>query len=163
MNAIQANSQFQTTSLHGTGTLPLAPFSNVAKCLRSQDQPSEDPRYGWVVVAAAAICMAFGNGPLLTISVFLSRAGIGLGGWQGGILFDLSGDYSVSFAVALFAGIVNIAVLGALWLRLHRRSEILGTEASVPSARYWRGWLSEGTSLIRKGTTILRAPIANRA
>lgn len=478
MNAIQANSQFQTTSLHGTGTLPLAPFSNVAKCLRSQDQPSEDPRYGWVVVAAAAICMAFGNGPLLTISVFLSPltaefgwqrgdisfaylvgtmalglggiamgwladrfpvrrlvlvgagaigssflllgrietlwqlyllygllggvggavcfsplialtgkwfvrrkglalgittagtslgfaiipflarylistqgwrdsytllavlcagtvavsalllrdppdlaqdrqvgaasspdhegtenpfsfavtvawlsaaalfsmtligtatvhmvaltqdkgiepqlaasvlsiimvgciagrvgfgrladtigglkavliaalgetvivygfvqvhelfplyllgalfgvsyggvmtcymiclreivpmrhlgmsvgilsllgwAGIGLGGWQGGILFDLSGDYSVSFAVALFAGIVNIAVLGALWLRLHRRSEILGTEASVPSARYWRGWLSEGTSLIRKGTTILRAPIANRA
>lgn len=62
----------------------------------------------------------------------LGWAGIGLGGWQGGYLFDLSGDYSASFAVALLAGIVNILVLGTLWLHLHRRTGTLETEAGAP-------------------------------
>ena len=92
MNTIHANSQVQTTSLYGTGTLPLAPFLNVAKGLRSQHQPSEDPGYGWVVVAAAAICMAFGNGPLLTISVFFSPLTAEFG-WRPRPLRDAMHDY----------------------------------------------------------------------
>ncbi len=71
-------------------------------------------------------------GTSVGIISLLGWAGIGLGGWQGGYLFDLSGDYSASFAVALSAGIVNIIVLGVLWLRLHRGRGTLGTEAGVP-------------------------------
>ncbi|MEM6824215.1 MAG: MFS transporter [Pseudomonadota bacterium] len=47
--------------------------------------------------------------------------GHGFGGWQGGFLFDLTGSYSATFAVAAIAGAVNLALVGALWVRVSRR------------------------------------------
>lgn len=49
--------------------------------------------------------------------------GHGLGGWQGGFFFDLTGDYSWTFANAALAGIVNLAIVGALWLTISRRPQ----------------------------------------
>lgn len=40
--------------------------------------------------------------------------GMGLGGYQGGYFFDLTGGYTVSYANAAFAGIVNMVIVGSL-------------------------------------------------
>lgn len=47
--------------------------------------------------------------------------GHGLGGWQGGYFFDLTGAYSWTYANAALAGVVNLAIVGALWLTINRR------------------------------------------
>jgi MFS family permease len=51
----------------------------------------------------------------------LAWAGMGIGGFQGGYCFDLTGNYSASFAIAAYAGLANFAILAglALHLRLH--------------------------------------------
>ncbi|SMF48728.1 Major Facilitator Superfamily protein [Tistlia consotensis] len=46
--------------------------------------------------------------------------GHGLGGWQGGLLFDLTGTYAASFAVATAAGVFNLAVMTGLALAVRR-------------------------------------------
>ena len=40
--------------------------------------------------------------------------GMGLGGYQGGFFYDLTGDYTLSFANAALAGVVNLVIVGAL-------------------------------------------------
>jgi MFS family permease len=46
--------------------------------------------------------------------------GMGLGGYLGGVFFDWSGSYVTSFAVATAAGVVNLAILAGLFMRLRR-------------------------------------------
>ncbi len=41
--------------------------------------------------------------------------GMGLGGYQGGFFFDLTGNYTVSFANAALSGAINLIILAALW------------------------------------------------
>jgi MFS family permease len=48
----------------------------------------------------------------------LAWGGMGLGGYQGGLCYDLSGNYDASFASAALAGVANLIVLGALALHL---------------------------------------------
>ena len=52
----------------------------------------------------------------------LGWVGIGLGGWQGGLLFDASGGYALPFAMALLAGVVNVGILLAFRWRLQRHA-----------------------------------------
>lgn len=47
--------------------------------------------------------------------------GMGLGGWQAGYFFDRTGAYTLSYANAAVAGIVNLILVGSLWLYLVRR------------------------------------------
>ena len=68
------------------------------------------------------------RGMSVGILSLLGWVGIGLGGWQGGALFDLSGSYTLPFLVATLAGGVNLAILGALFLRLNRGVARLATE-----------------------------------
>jgi MFS family permease len=42
--------------------------------------------------------------------------GMGLGGYQGGLCFDLTGNYALSFTSAAIAGVANLASLGLLGL-----------------------------------------------
>jgi MFS family permease len=51
--------------------------------------------------------------------------GHGLGGWQGGLFYDLTQSYGVSFANAAFAGMVNLAIVGSILLVLRRRERAL--------------------------------------
>jgi MFS family permease len=53
----------------------------------------------------------------------LAWGGMGVGGYQGGVCFDLTGSYDASFASAALAGAANLLVLSALALHLrwHRR------------------------------------------
>lgn len=60
--------------------------------------------------SALGIVMAFGY------------IGHGLGGWQGGVMFDLIADYQWTFANAAIAGVANLIVLAALWLTINRRA-----------------------------------------
>jgi MFS family permease len=46
--------------------------------------------------------------------------GHGLGGWQGGYFFDLTGDYSWTYANAAIAGVINLIIVGSLWLFINR-------------------------------------------
>lgn len=96
--------------------------------------------------AAAAYGLAFGGvmtGLVCTVraavpSAMLGRSmsvvglaawvGMGIGGYQGGLCFDLTGSYATSFANAALAGVANLGVLAllGLWLwRVKDRSPML--------------------------------------
>ncbi|WP_205470734.1 MFS transporter [Breoghania sp. L-A4] len=57
----------------------------------------------------------------LGIIMAFAYAGHGLGGWQGGYFFDLTADYQWTFANAAIAGVLNLAIVSALWMTIHRR------------------------------------------
>jgi MFS family permease len=57
------------------------------------------------------------------IVVAFGFVGHGIGGWQGGMLFDLTGDYMASYAVAAAAGIFNLLVMTTLLMRIRRHRE----------------------------------------
>ncbi|MCB2137445.1 MAG: MFS transporter [Rhodobacteraceae bacterium] len=54
-------------------------------------------------------------------------AGHGLGGYVGGLLFDLTGTYDLTFLVAAAAGAVNLVIVGALYVTASgaRNDEVL--------------------------------------
>jgi MFS family permease len=47
--------------------------------------------------------------------------GHGIGGWQAGMLFDVTGGYGVPYAVAAAAGVFNLLVVSTLVMRLRRQ------------------------------------------
>jgi len=47
--------------------------------------------------------------------------GHGLGGYQGGFFYDLMGSYTLPYANAAFAGVLNLIVVGALYYTIRRR------------------------------------------
>jgi predicted MFS family arabinose efflux permease len=47
--------------------------------------------------------------------------GHGIGGYQGGLFYDLTGAYDVSFANAALAGLLNLLVVGSLFVTIRRR------------------------------------------
>lgn len=51
--------------------------------------------------------------------------GHGLGGWQGGFFFDLTGAYNWTYANAAIAGVVNLAIVGALWVTINKRNNMV--------------------------------------
>ncbi|TDI57994.1 MAG: MFS transporter, partial [Alphaproteobacteria bacterium] len=48
--------------------------------------------------------------------------GHGLGGYQGGLFFDLTGTYTVSFANAALAGVLNLLIVGTLFVTIKRQT-----------------------------------------
>ena len=46
--------------------------------------------------------------------------GHGIGGWVGGMLFDLTGAYQATFALAALAGAANLVIVGSLALGIRR-------------------------------------------
>ena len=111
-------------------------------------QPAKS-RYGWVIVAVSFVMMGMGFGILVNISVFLKplvaefgwsrgetafaftagtiAAGLTgiMGGWQSGVLFDITGTYTVSYASAAMAGVVNLIILGFLQRHITQRQLLL--------------------------------------
>tara|TARA_Y100000022_G_scaffold195398_1_gene201032 strand:- start:2013 stop:2243 length:231 start_codon:yes stop_codon:yes gene_type:complete len=47
----------------------------------------------------------------MSITGFFGWLGMGLGGYLGGVFFDLRGDYEWSFAFAMIVGWVNLIIL----------------------------------------------------
>jgi predicted MFS family arabinose efflux permease len=50
--------------------------------------------------------------------------GHGLGGFQGGLFYDHTGAYDVSFANAALAGVLNLVIVGSLFLAVRRRARV---------------------------------------
>lgn len=50
--------------------------------------------------------------------------GHGLGGWQGGYFYDLTGDYTWTYANAVIAGLINLVLVGALWWTVTRNRRL---------------------------------------
>lgn len=61
------------------------------------------------------------SGVSMGIVTCMGWVGMGLGGWQGGFFFDVSGDYTVSFANAAATGFINVLLIGGLHLYVTRR------------------------------------------
>ena len=57
----------------------------------------------------------------LGIVTLFAWFGHGIGGYLGGVFFDHTGDYALTFAGAAMAGLVNLMIVGALYLTLSRR------------------------------------------
>jgi MFS family permease len=47
--------------------------------------------------------------------------GHGIGGYQGGFFFDLTGNYTLTYTNAALAGIINLIIVGSLYVTVHRR------------------------------------------
>ena len=59
------------------------------------------------------------------IVVLLAWVGMGIGGYQAGFFFDLSGSYVIPYANAAAAGTVSLIIAGALYFYFRRKSAIL--------------------------------------
>jgi MFS family permease len=101
--------------------------------------------YGFIIFSALgtlyglAVLFGFGFGGVMTTLLLCTRAavparlsgraiamvtlfawlGMGLGGYQGGYCFDMTGTYAASFGSAALAGVANLLVLAGLALHLH--------------------------------------------
>jgi len=61
------------------------------------------------------------TGLAIGIVMFFGWFGMALGGWQGGLFFDLCGSYRPAFANASLGGVANLLVLGLLYfVTVHR-------------------------------------------
>lgn len=58
----------------------------------------------------------------ISMGVVLAFAylGHGIGGYQGGLFFDLTGTYSLSFANAALAGGINLLIVGGLFVTMRK-------------------------------------------
>ena len=75
-----------------------------------------------VLVTARVLTPASRRATLMGVILAFAWLGHGVGGFQGGFFFDFTGHYTVSFANAALAGVANLLLVGALFLRLRRRA-----------------------------------------
>jgi MFS family permease len=61
------------------------------------------------------------TGLSIGVVMFFAWVGMALGAWQGGLFYDLCGDYFTSFANASVAGVVNLLILALLCLHTLER------------------------------------------
>ncbi|HUF82699.1 MAG TPA: MFS transporter, partial [Burkholderiales bacterium] len=62
------------------------------------------------------------RGTSIGIVFLVAWIGMGLGGYQAGYLYDLSGAYVVPYATAAAMGVVNLIIVGALYFFTRRRT-----------------------------------------
>jgi hypothetical protein len=82
----------------------------------------------------------------------LAWGGMGLGGYQGGHCFDVTGSYTLSFLGAALAGIANLLVIGALALKLRWQGRML---VWLRHRRTWRSARAASTDECQAGSRIV--------
>ncbi|MXU65084.1 MFS transporter [Oceanomicrobium pacificus] len=75
-----------------------------------------------VLVTVRALTPAARRASATGIVLAFGWLGHALGGWQGGLFFDLTGAYFWTFANAVIAGMLNLAIVGTIWWVLRQRS-----------------------------------------
>tara|TARA_B100000676_G_scaffold273831_1_gene292833 strand:+ start:119 stop:1348 length:1230 start_codon:yes stop_codon:yes gene_type:complete len=73
-----------------------------------------------VTVSVRELTPIHRRGIAMGVMTMFGWIGMGLGGYQGGVLFDLSGDYVWPFGAAVISGLINMALVSALLWRLGR-------------------------------------------
>ncbi len=88
--------------------------------------------YGGVIPSYAIILRellpAHRMGQAMGIIFFFGNVGMSLGGYLGGLLYDLSGGYPVAFASGAVAGAANLVIVGSLLVATRARQ----TAAALP-------------------------------
>ncbi len=81
--------------------------------------------YGGVIPAYAIIIRELVPprkvGRVTGLVMFFGNVGMGTGGFLGGLLYDWSGSYTLSFGTGAVAGLVNLAIVGTLLVYLRAR------------------------------------------
>jgi predicted MFS family arabinose efflux permease len=67
------------------------------------------------LVCAREYAPAGKTGLAIGVVMFFAWVGMALGAWQGGLFYDLCGDYFVSFANASLGGVANLLILALLY------------------------------------------------
>ncbi|TCH96499.1 MFS transporter [Roseococcus sp. SYP-B2431] len=75
-----------------------------------------------VLVTARALVPARHRAMHMGIILAFGWLGHALGGYQGGLFFDLTGSYTVSYANAAVAGLVNLLIVGSLLTAVRHRA-----------------------------------------
>ena len=83
-----------------------------------------------LIVCAQRFAPAARSGISTGIVSLFALIGMGIGGFQAGYFFDQTGSYTLSFANAAFAGMINLLIVGALYFYFTRRQ----TALAVPQA-----------------------------
>jgi MFS family permease len=73
-----------------------------------------------VTVSVRELTPVHRRGVATGVLILFGWLGMGLGGYQGGLLYDLFGDYVWPFGAAVVSGLVNMALVSALLFRLSR-------------------------------------------
>lgn len=74
-----------------------------------------------VLITTRALTPAARRAGATAIILAFGWLGHGLGGYQGGLFYDLTSGYDVSFANAALAGALNLVIVGSLFLAVRRR------------------------------------------
>ena len=77
-----------------------------------------------LLITARMLTPAAHRATLMGVILGFAWLGHGLGGFQGGFFFDLTGNYTVSFANAALAGVLNLLIVGMLFLTIRRRMPV---------------------------------------
>ena len=75
-----------------------------------------------VLVTIRALTPASRRGISTGVIIAFAWLGHGIGGYQGGLFFDLTGTYNAGFANAALAGVINLLVVGSLYLTVRRKT-----------------------------------------
>jgi MFS family permease len=86
-----------------------------------------------ILVSTAKLTPASRTGSSMGIVMAFAFFGHGLGGYQGGLFYDLTGSYTVPFGNAALAGVFNLAVLATLFLTIRRRRLKIPVTAGLAS------------------------------
>jgi MFS family permease len=68
------------------------------------------------------------TGMTFGLVAFAGWIGMGLGGWQGGLFYDLLGNYRQAFANAAFSGVANLLMLALLYYYTVYKPPLLSSE-----------------------------------
>ena len=74
-----------------------------------------------LMIAVREIVPLHKRGISLGVVNLFGWIGNGLGGYQGGYFFDQSGNYTTSYAIAAFCGLVAVGILGRLLLQISQQ------------------------------------------
>lgn len=77
-----------------------------------------------LLITARTLTPASHRATLMGLILGFAWLGHGVGGFQGGFFFDLTGHYTVSFANAALAGVLNLLLVGMLLLTIRRRMPV---------------------------------------
>jgi MFS family permease len=82
-----------------------------------------------LIVTAQSLAPSSHAGLATGVAALAGFVGMGIGGFQAGLFFDLTGDYTTSFANAAFAGLYNLVILATLYFYRQQRVAALALEA----------------------------------
>ncbi|WP_068118565.1 MFS transporter [Tropicimonas marinistellae] len=77
-----------------------------------------------VLVTVRALTPAARRASATGIVLAFGWFGHALGGWQGGLFYDLTASYFWTYANAVLAGLLNLVIVGTIWFTLRQRAHV---------------------------------------